>query len=194
MDSLFVLHLIRHAPTVGNQAKQYIGWTDEPVAPFEALAFPEVKNVWGSDLQRCRQTAEVLFPAAFYHPDANWRECHFGKWEQKTYAELESMEAYRNWINDPFRYKPPGGESLNQVAERVERAVCALPHEEEFMIVTHGGPIRYLLARAKQESFWKQTVLHGHLYTIVWQNRQAFEEGTRCTSFSEVPLMANAST
>lgn len=191
MGGLFVLHLIRHAPTAGNQAKQYIGWTDEPVLPFKAPAYPEVKRVWGSDLQRCRQTAEVLFPNAVYHSDSDWRECHFGDWEKKTYAELESLKAYRNWIDDPFHCQPPGGESLDQVAVRVEQAVRSLPSGEEFRIVAHGGPIRYLLARAKKEAFWNQTVLHAHCYTLVWQNRQAFEEGAQCTSFSAAPLMAN---
>ncbi|PSL40594.1 alpha-ribazole phosphatase [Planomicrobium soli] len=194
MDSLFILHLIRHAPTLGNQEKRYIGWTDEPVVAFKATPFPEVEEVWGSDLQRCRQTAEVLFPAALYHPDADWRECNFGEWEQKTYAELEKVEAYRNWLDDPFRITPPSGENLDSVARRVERAVRSLPVKKEFTIVTHGGPIRYLQARGKQEAFWDQTALHGYRYTLAWKNRQAFEEGTRCTLFSAAPLMANANT
>jgi alpha-ribazole phosphatase len=193
MDSLFILHLIRHAPTTGNLAKQYIGWTDEPVMPFDASGFPEVEEVWGSDLQRCRQTAEVLFPNAVYHPDANWRECYFGEWEQKTYAELKDVEAYRKWIDDPFLNSPPGGETLNRVARRVVEAVHALPKRKEFTVMTHGGPIRYLLARAKQEAFWEQAALHGYRYTLTWENRQAFEEEAQCTSFSAEPLMANAS-
>ncbi|MDN7241822.1 histidine phosphatase family protein [Planococcus sp. N028] len=193
MDGTFVLHLIRHAQTLGNQEKQYIGWTNQPVMPFEAQAFPEVTEVWGSDLLRCRQTAKVLFPNAFYHADANWRECHFGEWEQKTYAQLEMIEAYRNWIDDPFHIAPPGGESLEVLGERVERAVHALPDGKEFLILTHGGPIRYLAGRAKKETFWEQQALHGYRYTLVWQNRQAFKEGAPCISFSAEPLMANAS-
>jgi len=192
MDGAFILHLIRHAPTSGNQARQYIGWTDEPVMPFKAKAFPEITEVWGSDLLRCRQTAEILFPNAAYHAEPNWRECHFGEWEQKTYAQLEGIAAYRNWIDDPVRCAPPGGESLKVLAERVERAVQALPDKQEFTIVAHGGPIRYLAGRAKKEAFERQTALHGYCYTFVWQNRQAFKEGAACISFSAEPLTANA--
>lgn len=192
MDSAFVLHLIRHAPTLGNQAKRYIGWTDEKIMPFEAAQFPEVMDVWGSDLQRCRQTAEILFPNALYHPDANWRECHFGDWEQKTYDQLEGIQAYRDWIDDPVACAPPKGENLQMLAGRIEQAVRRLPAGNNFTIVTHGGPIRYLAARAKKQEFREQIALHGYCYTLGWKNRQAFEEGAACTLFLAEPLMANA--
>ncbi|WP_234398925.1 histidine phosphatase family protein [Planococcus massiliensis] len=194
MGNSFILHLIRHAPTAGNQAKQYIGWTDEAVLPFKAEPDASQIAVWGSDLKRCRQTAACLFPNAVYHASPDWRECHFGEWEQKTYAELESNGLYRNWVDDPFHFAPPNGESLHQLATRIERAVKALPDGDEFTILTHGGPIRYLLARATGESIQQQTASHGHRITLVWKTRKAVEEGDLCTSFSAVPLMANVNT
>ncbi|MGI2327766.1 histidine phosphatase family protein [Planococcus sp. YIM B11945] len=192
MDDAFILHLIRHAPTRGNKLKQYIGWTDEPVLEFEAKVFPDVAEVWGSDLLRCRQTAKRLFPNACYQANADFRECHFGEWEQKTYAQLEQDNAYRKWIDDPYSYSPPAGESLAEMAARVERAVLALPAGYEFTVVAHGGPIRYLMARGKQTMFQQQLALHGTRHTLVWQNRQAFKEGVACISCSAEPLMANA--
>ena len=61
--------LIRHSLTPGNLEKQYVGSTDQPLAPEgEALArerrerMPEVDGIWVSPLKRCRQTAELLFP------------------------------------------------------------------------------------------------------------------------------------
>jgi alpha-ribazole phosphatase len=192
MGKSFILHLIRHAPTAGNQAKQYIGWTDEAVLPFKAASDPLLAAVWGSDLKRCRQTAAILYPNAAYHADSNWRECHFGSWEQKTYAELEKDEHYRNWIDDPENVAPPEGESLKQLGRRIDRALRALPEGDEFTVLTHGGPIRYLLARANGEPFHQQTVLHGHRISLEWKNRTAMEEGAGCISFSAEPLMANA--
>lgn len=194
MGNSFILHLIRHAPTAGNRAKQYIGWTDEAVLPFGAEPNSLQAAVWGSDLKRCRQTAAVLFPNAIYHPSPCWRECHFGDWEQKTYANLESDDLYRKWIDDPLHLAPPNGESLHQLAERIEKAVKALPDGDEFTVLTHGGPIRYLLARATGKPFLQQTVLHGHRMTVEWKTRRAMEEGDLCTSFSAVPLMANVNT
>lgn len=61
MDQPFVLRLIRHAPTRGNQQKRYIGWTDESILPFQAEPDLALGNVIGSDLKRCRQTAAILF-------------------------------------------------------------------------------------------------------------------------------------
>lgn len=191
MGNSFVLHLIRHAPTAGNLKKQYIGWTDEAVLPFKAEPDLSRESVWGSDLKRCRQTAEILFPEADYHADRRWRECHFGSWEQKTYAELERDQLYRNWIDDPETLAPPQGESLKQMGSRIERALAALPVGDEFTIVTHGGPIRYLLARANGGQFQQQTALHGHRFTLEWKNRKAMEEGERCISFSAEPLTVN---
>lgn len=60
--------LIRHSLTPGNLEKQYVGSTDQPLAPEgEALArerrerMPEVDGLV-SPLKRCRQTAELCFP------------------------------------------------------------------------------------------------------------------------------------
>lgn len=194
MDHAFILHLIRHAPTAGNLKKQYIGWTDEPILPFEAVADTGKKKVWGSDLLRCRQTAEKLFPNAAYIEEPDFRECHFGEWEKKTYEELRKEERYRNWIENPAKIAPPGGESFCELAERVGNAVFRLPEGDEFTIIMHGGPIRYLLARATEQEFQQQTALHGQCHTVVWSSRQAFEERAICTSYSVAPLTANANT
>lgn len=194
MDGLFVLHLIRHAPTAGNKEKQYIGWTDEPVLSFKAPVDSGLREVWGSDLLRCRQTAAVLFPEAVYHASLDWRECNFGTWEQKTYEQLQHDPHYRSWIDDPMNTVPPGGESLEGLTKRIDRAVRALPEGNEFTVITHGGPVRWLAAQATGGAFHQQAALHGHCYSIVWQNRKACEEGQRCISFSVEPLTANAST
>lgn len=190
MDNSFVLHLIRHAPTPGNLEKKYIGWTDEAVLPFEAQADLHYKKVWGSDLLRCRQTASVLFPNADYRADPDLRECNFGAWEMKTYEELKNEPHYRNWINDPYSVTPPGGESFCQLAKRIERALRKLPDGNEFTIIMHGGPIRYLLSRAKKQTFREQQASHGVCHTISWSSRQAFEEERMCKLYSVVPLMA----
>ncbi|MDN7244789.1 histidine phosphatase family protein [Planococcus shenhongbingii] len=192
MDGAFILHLIRHAPTKGNGLKQYVGWTDEEIVPFDGKKNTAVQQVWGSDLARCRQTAAILFPNAIYHADPNFRECHFGDWELKTYEELKDVQNYRDWIDNPAELAPPGGESLTAVMKRVDDAVRCLPEGNEFYIVAHGGPIRYLLAKGSGLPFWRQTADHGHCYTLVWQSREAFEEGAPCTSCSVEPLMANA--
>lgn len=192
MGNAFVLHLIRHAPTAGNGRKAYIGWTDEPILPFEAQPDHAARHVWGSDLLRCRQTAQLLFPNARYKADANLRELNFGDWEGKTYSDLQSNARYRQWINDPLSVQPPNGESFQQLAERVERAIGAFPETGNFTIVTHGGPIRYILAKANGGEFFSQQAAHGRCYTVAWASKSAYKEGQACISFLEEPLTANA--
>lgn len=191
MDQSFVLRLIRHAPTRGNQQKRYIGWTDESILPFQAEPDLELKNVIGSDLKRCRQTAARLFPNAVYLANRDLRECHFGEWEMKTYEELKEIQLYRNWIDEPWKIRPPGGESLADMAERVEQGIRKLPDGSRVTLVVHGGPIRYLIAQALGEKFQDQIALHGGCHTLTWHSRQAFEERALCTSFSVEPLTAN---
>ncbi|HSI67760.1 MAG TPA: histidine phosphatase family protein [Planococcus sp. (in: firmicutes)] len=190
MEHAFVLNLIRHFPTEGNVLKKYIGWTDEPILSLQVAPDPKIKEVWGSDLLRCRESAALLFPNAEYHENVDWRECNFGLWEERTYAQLEKNPEYRNWIDHPFEVTPPQGESLQAMALRIDKAVGALPEKESLTVITHGGPIRYLAARATGGAFWQQTALHGHCHRMVWESKRALEEGSLCTSFSVEPLMA----
>lgn len=194
MEHRFVLNLIRHFPTHGNKEKKYIGWTDEPILPIQVEAQSHIKEVWGSDLVRCRQTASLLFPFAAYHENPDWRECHFGLWEEMTYDQLRQDLHYRKWIDDPFRITPPEGESLEAVAERVDRAVGALTGGEEFTVITHGGPIRYLLSKATGKEFQQQKAFLGYRHRLTWESRTAYEEGALCKSFLVEPLMESGNT
>lgn len=193
MGNAFVLRLIRHAPTAGNVRRAYIGWTDEPILPFEAKADHTINLVWGSDLLRCRQTAQRLFPTASYRAVPNLRELNFGDWENCTYSELQFNERYRKWIDDPEAVKPPNGESFQQLAERVDRAIETFSDTGNFTLVTHGGPIRYLLSKATGQPFFSQQAAHGHCYTVTWASKSAYKEGHPCVSYSAEPLTANAS-
>lgn len=109
----------------------------------------------------------------------------------KTYEQLKEIQLYRNWIDEPWKIRPPGGESLADMAERVEQGIRKLPKGSEVKLVLHGGPIRYLMAQALGEKFQDQIALHGGCHILTWQSRQAFEERELCTSFSVEPLTAN---
>jgi len=74
-----------------------------------------------SPLFRARETAEVLAPGARLEADPRLREMDYGAWEGRTYAEIEAAGAgFRHeWELAPDRLACPGGESGNDVAERV---------------------------------------------------------------------------
>lgn len=184
--------VIRHLPTVGNGKRQYVGWTDEPIVPVAVRPFDiERVTVYGSDLLRTRQTAALLFPNATYLADARFRECNFGEFEGKTYAQLEKNDHYRSWVENPTTIAPPGGESLRQVETRVHEAFQQLPSGAQ--LITHGGPIRLLLTRfaPQQREFWSWSVPHGAIYRFHWDSEEQWKEGQRCTSLSVDRLTEN---
>lgn len=191
MAHRFVLHVIRHLPTAGNKGRKYIGWTDEPIIVTDLQGDLAATQVVGSDLLRARQTAALYFPTADYEADCRWRECNFGDFEGKTYADLEKDKDYRNWIDDPYAIAPRGGESLVAVEQRVLSAFKQLSGGT--VIVTHGGPIRVLLTKfsPEEKAFWSWDIPHGTGYRLEWQSEQAFKEGKQCVSLSAVPIMAN---
>lgn len=188
MDDCFVLHVIRHLQTAGNEQRKYIGWTDEPIVATGAGCLVPAQVVVGSDLLRARQTAALYYPEAIYEVDSNWRECHFGEFEGKTYADLEKDTDYRQWIDDPYTHAPRGGESLMALEQRVLSALKQIPNGA--VIVTHGGPIRLLLTKFSpvDKEFWSWSIPHGTGYRLEWASEQAFKEGRPCISLSGVPI------
>ncbi|WP_438314908.1 histidine phosphatase family protein [Sporosarcina sp. FA9] len=193
MDNSYCIHLIRHLPTAGNKKRQYIGWTDEPIlepdCDFKSTL--NVSKLYGSDLLRAKQTAEVYFSNIFYNEDCAWRECYFGEFEGKTYAHLESDLDYRNWIDDPYGKAPRGGESLLEVEARIVPALMKVP--DQSVVVTHGGPIRILLTLFSfdEKEFWSWEIPHGSCFRLEWESEKAFQEGKKCTSILAVPITAN---
>ena len=74
-----------------------------------------------SDLKRCLQTAQILFPDQNVRVMPEFREMNFGQWEGKTYAELAGDPHYEEWINHHFTSEPPEGESYPVFADRIEK-------------------------------------------------------------------------
>lgn len=188
--------LIRHLPTQGNREKKYIGWTDEPIitgTKTKKIAY-DTEQIIGSDLIRCKQTAAKVFNGIPYIENTNLRECSFGDWEEKTYNDLKEEALYRNWLDDPQQIAPPNGESMEAMESRVLQAFLETVEKlERPIIVTHGGPIRFLLTKFAnvEKSFWDWEVPHGCMFTMHWANKEAVLEGKRCMSFSVEHLMEN---
>lgn len=112
--------------------------------------------VISSPLQRCESFARQ-FAEAHGLPlriEADLRELHFGTWEGRNSAEvlLEDPEGLGKFWNDPYRFTPPGAEPVKDFAKRVLGAVERLHAEldgKRVLLVTHGGVMRLLLARAR---------------------------------------------
>ncbi|KAA9017086.1 histidine phosphatase family protein [Niallia endozanthoxylica] len=205
MDDTVVVALFRHGLTEENKRKAYIGWTDSPVCEDvrETLKgkFPEsspYEQIVTSDLKRCLQTANLLFPDQSPLILSEFRELHFGSWEGKTYDELSGNPDYKEWLNNQYEKAPPQGESYSVFTDRIEkgwqRVLTMMDSDNihQLAIVTHGGVIRYLLSKLYEErDFWEWKVPHGNGFELVWSNREAFRRGERCNLLRAVPLTEN---
>nr|WP_251041161.1 histidine phosphatase family protein [Bacillus sp. ISL-45] len=186
--------------TVENKRQAYLGWTDSPLVAQQN--FPEIpdsfEQIYSSDLGRCRETANVLFPKAVAEIVPELREINFGDWEGKTYEQLKNEGMYKKWLSEPFKISPPNGESFDAFTHRVEKGWEKITRNmvghqiNTAAVVTHGGVIRYLLTvyAPEEKDFWEWSIPYGRGYQLTW-SREGLRRGERCISLQEVPLMAN---
>lgn len=150
-----MIYLLRHGATKGNLEKRYVGATDEALLPesreaLKALRLPRVARVYASPLLRCVETAEILFPDAPLELVPDFRECGFGAFEYKNFAELRDHPAYRAWLDSRGFLAFPGGESRGDFCKRVLQAFDRVSEEAEALggdaaIVAHGGTLMAIL-------------------------------------------------
>ncbi|MCB2253318.1 alpha-ribazole phosphatase family protein [Pseudomonas chlororaphis] len=133
-------------------------------------------RVVSSPLQRCARFAEALgarlaLPVVL---EADLQELHFGAWEGQSAAALMSTDAEalgRFWA-DPYAFTPPQGEPVLAFSARVLAAVERLYQSyagERVLLVSHGGVMRLLLARARglpREQLLSVEVAHGGLFAL----------------------------
>lgn len=111
-----------------------------------ALADEAVAAVYASDLMRARQTADAISSAtaSVLHLNPGLRERGFGRFEGKTFGEIERQwpDQARRWRQRDPDWAPPGGESLAQMRERVLQTTRALAQQhpgQQIVLVAHGG-------------------------------------------------------
>ena len=158
------LILARHGETAWNAQKRYQGQADvelsetgrrQAASLARRLAQEEIHAIAASDLQRAWETAQAIAAphGLSVRAEPRLREINFGDWEGLTYGEIQKRDpqALAAWEADPFHVPPPGGETLAQVAARVQSAlddVTRSHQDQTVLLVAHGGPLRILLCLA----------------------------------------------
>jgi broad specificity phosphatase PhoE len=133
------LILVRHGETVHNVAGIAQGWNDSELsvrglAQVERLAVRlqsmHVSAIYCSSLQRAITTGErIASPLGLeLQLTDDLREMGYGSWEGRSFLDVRrnDYEIYRRWIDDADG-KSPGGESHNDVRQRIESFIDALP-------------------------------------------------------------------
>lgn len=150
------LLLIRHSITAGNEKKQYIGATDQPLSEAgrqlaQTKRYPKPEKLWVSPMLRCRQTAELLFPDVTQVVVPELRECDFGTFEGKTWEQLREEPVYQAWMDGDRSITFPEGESLTSFFARCHKGMEWVTEQAQGIgfgaVVTHGGTIMAILER-----------------------------------------------
>ncbi|AYC33688.1 histidine phosphatase family protein [Pseudomonas cavernae] len=149
------------------------GWAQMRTAVANAGPWDAIVS---SPLQRCAAFATEL---AQQHGvplllEADLRELHFGAWEGRSAASLmeDQADALGRFWAEPYACTPPQGEPMVQFAARVFAAIERLAAQfagRRVLLVSHGGVIRLLLARARglpREQLLRVTVGHGELIAL----------------------------
>ncbi len=164
------IYFIRHGQTVLNKNKILTGQTETPLTE-EGIeqaqeALKSISNdfniIYSSDLDRCLKTAEILntnmqVPVI---SDARLRERNFGSFGGKTWLEADPTGELRQIDKDQkYNYRPYGGESAEDVKERILSCVGEIKSKypnEKVLVVSSGGVIRLLHTIFHDE-------IHGHI-------------------------------
>jgi alpha-ribazole phosphatase len=152
------LLLIRHGKTQSNLERRYVKDPDEPlcaegVREIEALAqssnIPPVTSLMSGPALRCRQTAELLFPAMQY-AICPMAEIDFGVFKGKNADDLLGNKEYEQWLETGCRGDIPGGGSISAFKElccNIFQNIAETSFDGTKALIIHGGNIMAILER-----------------------------------------------
>ncbi|MGM9605698.1 MAG: histidine phosphatase family protein [Faecousia sp.] len=172
MSAIF---LIRHGKTQANELHLYCGSTDLPLSPGGEAELKQLRyrlppsRFLTSGMVRTEQTLALLFGDIPHSQAPEFREIDFGCFEMQSYAQLKDDPDYLSWISgDNHRNVPPGGESGEQMEQRVLSAFRRLEAENiPTVLITHGGVIACIMAylfpsENKNRYQWQPEPGHGY--------------------------------
>lgn len=90
-------------------------------------------------MRRCLETRERAAPSLTFEVEPALREVNFGSWEGKTleWVEHRAPELLAQRLADPARFRPPGGESFEDAAERLRPFADALKNDGDTLVIGH---------------------------------------------------------
>lgn len=154
-----VWHWVRHGPT---HEKTFVGWRDVPADLSDTVQLarlvahlPADALMISSDLVRCTATADAVQGSGHHRlPHArDLRELHFGDWDGVHFSDIAERDPIlsRAYWENPGDVAPPGGESWNEAAARVNGVVDQVNRDHpgaHVIAVAHFGVILTQVQRA----------------------------------------------
>ncbi|AWI03634.1 alpha-ribazole phosphatase [Clostridium drakei] len=155
------IYLIRHGKINMGSEKRYIGITDIPLNAEGVLQAKKIKKFFSnihlekaylSPLTRCVETANIILE------DRNVEkvfakeliEINMGKWEGKTFNHIKNYfpEQFKERGRNIDSFTPEGGESFNDVRERVKHVLESIIKNTHgnILIIAHAGVNRVIIS------------------------------------------------
>ena len=166
--------LIRHGQTGWNKEARFRGRVDidldetgmrQAQAVGERFAQSELAAIYSSPLKRAIATAEPIGRRLSLQvvPLEGINDMHFGSWEGRSIDEVreQDKELFDLWRYSPEKLSIPGGETLDDVRQRVAATVddLAARHENDnVLLVTHRVVCKVLLCHLlglDNSHFWQ---------------------------------------
>ena len=158
------VYLMRHGEVTNGGEKRYNGHIDVDITEQGVeqmhrlaglLAGKSIAAVYSSDLIRSVKGAGIIAKSLGLTSTTlrSLRERSVGAWEGLTAGEIKERypDEYSSWRADLLNYRPPGGECLVDVQERIlpaYRQLVAGHPDQEIAMLLHGGVNRVILADA----------------------------------------------
>ena len=180
-----LLTVVRHGETDSNTTGVLQGQTNAPLSPAGQLqadrAGKYLENcqfdcAFSSDLERAFQTANTIIKMNKHKESTHdlktnmlIREKSFGKLENMTLSEYSKISK-NDGCEDEYQYAPEGGESPQQVRERVREFMNGLYIEAmafenddmwKVLLVSHAGWIRELIGYISEDLTCKGIPMDG---------------------------------
>lgn len=146
-----MLILVRHGQTSANAGGLLQGRMDLPLDDLGRIQamrtgahirqnFPHARVI-ASPLRRAVDTARAITDEV--EIDERFIELDYGQWDGRAMSEVDPAQ-WAQWRVDPM-FRPPGGESLVELEQRVTPALEQLRSEaqdRDVVVVSHVSPIK----------------------------------------------------
>jgi len=186
-----VLYFIRHGETDFNVAQRLQGRSETKLNVRGRSQSSELAGVLrdllerdrhqlsddayvSSPLLRARETMELLRSGLGLDPkayaiDVRLAEISYGEWEGFTLKEIQARDpgVLQRRERDKWDFRPPGGESYREVAERVAAWYATVTRDT--VLAAHGGVARALMANfhiLPEEEATHADILQGVVYVF----------------------------
>jgi len=159
-----MLVVVRHGRTEANASGLLLGRHDPPLdetgrsqAAALAAAVGDVDRIVASPLRRAQETAAAF--GGVVEVDDRWIELDYGDWDGRPIADV-GAEEWARWRRD-VHFRPPGGETLAELGDRVRQACDDLVDAATtgtVVLVSHVSPIKAAVTWALgvgDEAVWR---------------------------------------